>query len=137
MTNPHLLDFDLETLRRLGNGAVFTQIMRLLDQCVDDCQKRPAEKRPRKVMIQIELAPKYHEEPGIDEDTTRNVVDGLDLVIKCDNKLPNRKSMSFDCGIGPGNKILFNPYNPVNHRQMPLPIVLDQKPDGKEAAAGA
>ena len=135
-TNPHLLDFDLETIRQLGNGAVFNQIMRLLQQCVDDCEKRPGEKRPRKVMVAIEISPKSHNEAGIDEDTVRLVVDGLELVIKCDNKLPNRKSMSFDCGIGPGGKILFNPYNPVNHRQLPLPVVIDQRGDGKTAAAG-
>ena len=131
-TNPHLLDFDLETLRQLGNGAVFNQIMRLIEQCVDDCQRRPGEKRPRKVMIQLNISPKSHDEAGIDEDTVRKVADGIELMVTADNKLPNRKSMSFDCGIGPGNKILFNPYNPVNHRQLPLPVVLDQK----QAAAG-
>ena len=136
-TNPHLLDFDLETLRQLGNGAVFNQIMRLIQQCVDDCEKRPGEKRARKVMICLELSPKSHEEPGIEEDSVRQIADGLDLVIKCDNKLPNRKSMSFDCGIGPGGKILFNPYNPINHRQLPLHNVIDQKPDGKAAGSGS
>lgn len=124
---PHLVDFDLETLRQLGNGMVFNQVMRLIQQCVEDCSARPLEKRPRKVLIVINLTPKTHDEPGIDEDTVRQIADGIGMVIQCDNKLPNRKSMSFDCGIGKGGKILFNPHNPVNHRQMPLPIVLDQK----------
>lgn len=124
---PYLLEFDLETLRQLGGGAVFNQIARLIQQCVDDCEKRPGEKRARKVMINLELSPKSHEEPGIEEDSVRLLADGIDLVIKCDNKLPNRKSMSFDCGIAKGGKLLFNPHNPINHRQMPLPIVIDQK----------
>lgn len=130
---PHLLDFDLETLRLLGNGVPYKQIMRLITQCVDDCAARPSEARPRKVLIQINLCPKCHNEAGPDEDTVRNVIDGLDLTIQCDSKLPNRKSMSFDCGIGPGSKILFNPDNPVNHRQIPLPLILDQK---SESAGG-
>lgn len=126
--NPHLLDFDLETMRELGGGAPFRQIMRLVEQCVKDCEDRPREARPRKVMICLEITPKTSEQPdSIDEDSFKVVADGLGLKILCDNKLPNRKSMSFDCGIAPGNKILFNPYNPTNHRQLPLPVVVDQK----------
>lgn len=135
--NPHLLDFDLETLKHLGNGAVFAQIMRLIQQCVEDCEKRPKDDRAREVKIVLKLQPKTREEEGIDEEIVRHIADGIALTILCDNKLPNRKSMSFDCGIGPGGKILFNPYNPTNHRQLPLPVVIDQQRDGKTAGAGS
>lgn len=135
--HPFLLDFDLETIKQLGGGAVFLQVARLLEQAVADCQARPKEKRPRKVSILINVTPKTRDEDGIDEEMTRTIADGLGLEIQCDMKLPNRKSMQFDCGIGPGNKILFNPYNSTNFRQPPLPIIVDQQRDGKEAAAGS
>lgn len=117
-----LLEFDLNTLKELGNGAAYKQIMRLLQNCVEDCERRPSEKRKRSVVIKIHMTPKVREEEG-DDEQRRVIADGLGLEIECDSKLPNRKTMQYDAGIGEGGRILFNPYCPHNHRQRHFPVL--------------
>lgn len=126
--NPHLLDFDLETLKHINGSMAFQQIQRLIDICVDDCRRRPGAKKARKVIIVLKIRPKTRrEQDPIDGEIVRTILDGCGLGIESDYKIPKREMDEVDCGVSPQGRLLFNPGSPDNHRQIPLPMVLDQK----------
>lgn len=120
----NLVELDLNTLHQLQGGAIFEQVQKLIKQAVADCENRPAEDRARKVTIQLEMKPVTRIE-DIDETHRRLVLDGLKLSLQMDVKCPTRKTIEFDCGVGDGHALLFNPDSPHNHRQAPLPLTLD------------
>lgn len=123
----NLIELNLSTLQQLQGGAVFQQAQRLIQQAVADCENRVSEKRPRKVVIQLEVEPVTRLEQ-IDEEHTRRVLDGVKLRLQMDVKCPTRKTIEFDCGVGEGHALLFNPENPHNHRQAALPMTFDSEP---------
>lgn len=120
----NLVELDLNTLHQLQDGAIFEQVQKLIKQAVADCENRPGEERARKVTLQLELKPvtEYEE---IDDTHTRKVLSGLKLSLQMDVKCPTRKTIEFDCGVGEGHALLFNPDSPHNHRQAALPLTLD------------
>lgn len=120
----NLIELDLTTLKELQNGAVFQQVQRLIAAAVTDCENRPSEKRPRKVILQLELEPTTRVEE-VDERNHRVVLDGIKLNLQMDIKCPTRKSIQFDCGVGSGHTLLFNPDSPHNHKQAPLPLTFE------------
>lgn len=95
-----------------------------MQQAIKDCENRPSEKKARKVIAVLDIVPKTRVEQ-IDETHSRIVIDGLALSVNMDVKCPVRKTIEFDCGLGDGHKLLFNPHNAHNHRQAPLPLVVE------------
>jgi hypothetical protein len=120
----NLVELDLSTLQQLQGGAVFQQVQRLIAAAVTDCENRPTEERPRKVNIQLEIIPVSRRET-IDDTHFRQVLDGVKLRLQMDLKCPTRKTMEFDCGVGSNHTLLFNPHNPLNHRQADLPLTFE------------
>jgi hypothetical protein len=120
----NLVELNLDTLGQLMDGQILAQFERLLEQAIADCEKRPNEAKSRKVIAILNITPKTRVEQ-IDDTHTRTVLDGLGLTLDMDVKVPARKTIEFDCGVGIGHKLLFNPHNAHNHRQQPLPLVLE------------
>ena len=120
----NLVELNLATLQQLQNGDVFRQAQKLIQQAVADCESRLAEKRPRKVVIQLEIEP-VTSLIEVDDEHTKRVLDGVKLRLQMDIKCPTRKTMEFDCGVGDGHALLFNPDNPHNHRQAALPLTFE------------
>jgi len=120
----NLVELNLATLQQLQDGAVFQQAQKLIQQAVADCESRLGEKRPRKVVIQLEIEP-VTSLIDIDEEHTKRILDGVKLRLQMDIKCPTRKTIKFDCGVGEGHALLFNPDNPHNHRQAGLPLTFD------------
>lgn len=120
----NLVELNLATIQQLQDGAVFQQAQKLIQQAVADCESRLTEKRPRKVVIQLEIEP-VTALVDIDEENTKRVLEGVKLRLQMDIKCPTRKTMEFDCGVGEGHSLLFNPENPHNHRQAGLPLTFD------------
>jgi hypothetical protein len=118
----NLVELDLASLQKLGGGAAFAQITRLLEEAVEDMDRRPQEKRARVIDIKLHLKPKTRLE-SLDENTHRTVLDGVNLAIEMDLRRPKRKTLEYDLGVSDGNKIFFNPDDAFNHRQAPLPFV--------------
>lgn len=120
----NLVELNLETIKELQQGAVFQQVQKLIASAVADCESRVGEKRPRKVVIQLEIEPVTRLEE-IDDEHTRRVLDGVKLRLQMDLKCPTRKTIEFDCGVGDNHALLFNPENPHNHRQAGLPLTFE------------
>ena len=120
----NLIELDLTTLKELQGGAVFQQVQKLIAAAVADCENRPGEDRPRKVVIQLEMKPVTRFEE-IDENHTKRVLDGIKLSLQMDVKCPTRKTIEFDCGVGENHALTFNPDSPHNHRQAGLPFVIE------------
>lgn len=123
----NLVELNLATIQQLQNGGVFQQVQRLIAAAVADCENRPAEERPRKVSIQLEILPVSRLEE-IDDQHTRRVLDGVKLRLQMDVKCPTRKTIEFDCGVGDNHALLFNPDSPHNHRQAGLPLTFENEP---------
>ncbi len=122
----NLVELDLSTIQQLQGGAVFQQAQKLIAAAVADCENRPAEERPRKVSIQLEILPVSRFEE-IDDAHTKRVLDGVKLRLQMDVKCPTRKTMEFDCGVGENHALMFNPDSPHNHRQAGLPLTFDEE----------
>lgn len=120
----NLVELNLATIEQLQDGAIFQQVQKLIAQAVTDCENRISEKRPRKIVLQLEIEPMTRSEE-IDETHSRRVLDGVKLRLQMDIKCPTRKTIEFDCGVGDGHVLLFNPDNPHNHRQAPLPFTVE------------
>jgi hypothetical protein len=119
-----LLDFDLRTLEKLGNGNAVRQFEALLTQCLTDIDNRQGDKRARKLKLQIEVFPKTHMEDDEHGKPVR-VLDGVGLRITMDAKLPTRQTIDYDCALDEG-RLLFNPWSPTNWRQQSLlPTIAD------------
>lgn len=122
--NINLVELDLASLQQLQGGQVFNQVSKLIASAVADCENRPAEERERVIVLKLSIRPESSVQE-IDENTTRRVIDSLKLKLDMDLKCPTRRTIEFDCGLGEDHKLLFNPHSPHNHRQQPLPLVLD------------
>jgi len=121
-----VVELNLGTIHQLQGGAIFEQAQKLIQAAVTDCENRPGEERPRKVVLMLELTPITRIE-DIDETHTRRVLDGVKLKFHMDVKCPTRRTIEIDCGVGEGHQILFNPDSPHNHRQEPLPLTFENE----------
>lgn len=123
----NLVELNLETIKELQGGAVFQQVQKLIAAAVADCESRIGEKRPRKVVIQLEIEPVTRVDQ-INDEHFQNVLDGVKLRLQMDLKCPTRKTIEFDCGVGDNHSLMFNPENPHNHRQAGLPFTIEGEP---------
>lgn len=114
-----LEELNFQTLDLLDDGVAVKQCMKLIQQALADIKSRPGEKRPRKVMLQLNLTPKVLTE--VDEDAGRieRILTGVGLEIKMDVRLPNRGTLTYDMGIN-GDRLVFNRNSPFDHRQPTL-----------------
>ena len=110
----------LESLAELDNGIAVKQFLRLLEQAQADIKSRPGEKRPRKIQIQLSLTPKTVIERDDELGTTETILTGCALGIFLDVKLPNRRTLEYDLGVGVDGALFFNPNSPFDHRQPTL-----------------
>lgn len=124
MANVHLTEASLETLGQLLDGQVLALFQKLMQQAITDCENRPSDDKARQIKVILNLKPKSRTEQ-IDDRHSRTILDGIALTVDMDVKCPTRKTMAIDCGVGPGHSLLFNPHNAFNHRQAPLPLVME------------
>lgn len=110
----------LENLINLDGGVAVKQFLKLLGQCTDDIKARPAEKRPRKIVLTLSLEPKTRIDVDDDKGTSVTVLTGVGLGILLDSKLPNRHTAEYDLGLGVDGSLLFNRDSPFDHRQRSL-----------------
>lgn len=120
----------LASLAALDGGVAVKQFLRLLEQAQNDIQSRPGEKRARKIQIVLSLAPKTVVDHDADTGHSETVLTGCSLGIFLDVKLPNRRTMEYDLGIGADGSLLFNRDSPFDHRQ-PTLFRDDQTVDGE------
>lgn len=123
----NLVELDLSTIQQLQGGAVFKQVQKLIAMAVSDCESRITDRRPRKILLCLEVSPKTRVEM-IDDTHSETVLDGLKLRLKKDVKFPTRETIEFDCAVGENHALLFNPDSPHNHRQVGLPLTFESEP---------
>ncbi len=123
---------NLESLKTLDGGRVSEAFDQAVRRAVADCDDRPAEKKPRVVMLQATLV------PIVDEG---GMLDGVNCDFQVRDKLPTRKSKVYNFGLKQDGKLFFSDEDPTNHRQLTFGDVdqetgeLEQKfPDGAEEA---
>jgi len=105
---------DLETLREIDSGMVMELFHAALEHAVKDCMERPADKRARKVVLQLTLAPVV----SIQGNTID--CDGVRGAFQCRAKLPDMETKVYDFGVQQGGKLVFNEDSLTNHRQSTL-----------------
>lgn len=118
----NLVELDLASLEQLGGGAAFEQVRRLIEEAVDDMNRRPGDKGKRTIKINLVFEPITRVEQ-LDEQNFRTVLDGVSLSIEMDFTRPKRKALGYDLGLAAGGRLVFNPDSPHNHRQQVFPQV--------------
>lgn len=108
---PDLKELNLATISDVDFGKADKAFQMALKRVVADCIDRPADKRVRKVTLQITLKP---------------VVDIIDNLVTCEGasgafqvraKMPDYETGEVDFGVKNNGSLFFNPESPRNHRQ--------------------
>lgn len=113
-----LLEVSLASLADIPSGQQFE---RLLAQAIDDVRRRPGDKRKRKVGLMITIEPKTEIE-NLEGGGTELHLTGMEMSLESKISFPSRGPIKYDCGIS-GERLIFNPECPYNHRQKSLPII--------------
>lgn len=114
-----LEELNFQTLDLLDDGVAVKQCMKLIQQALADIKSRPGEKRPRKVLMQLDLTPKVVIERDDETGHSETTLVGVGLQIKMDCRMPNRGTLQYDLGIS-GDRLVFNRNSPLDHRQPTL-----------------
>ena len=121
MSEPCVLSLD--TLAKWDWGKPGVAWQHALRQAVEDCSDRPAEKKPRKVVMVAELVPHDPEPDG-------DVVD-CDLRFFVDVKIPSRKTSARPAMLRHDGSLIFNAEAPDNPRQQSLNFEDDNQEETK------
>jgi hypothetical protein len=101
----------METLKEIDSGMVMELFHSALQHAVTDCMERPADKRPRKVTLQLTL------KPVAEINGTMIDCDGVRGCFQCRAKLPDMETKTYDFGVQQGGKLVYNEDSLTNHRQ--------------------
>lgn len=104
------LELRLDTVAELGVGASEAFAKALL-HAVRDCIDRPADERPRKIVMQVDVTPV--------KEVHQNVIscEGARAVFKVRARVPDYETDTCDFGVKKDGRLFFNPLSPRNHKQ--------------------
>lgn len=101
----------LDSLRELDSGLAVETFQQAVQRAVKDCLDRPAEKKARKVILQMTIVPV----PVINGNTID--CDGVKGAFQCRCKVPDVELQQIDFGVQKDGNLIFNPDSPRDHRQ--------------------
>lgn len=104
-----LQQFKTASLATLDGGRIAAALERELKQAVQDCRDRPAEKKARKVTLQIEIAPE------VVDNTADLCTIGLQCQIQA--RFPSRASRTYSMDVQKNGNLVFNADAPENPAQ--------------------
>lgn len=99
-------------MENLDNGRVAEAFQQELRRCVADCEDRPADPKPRSVVIQLNLEP-----VAID-----NGLDSVNGKFVVTSTVPKRRSKQYNFAVRRGNQLVFNDLSDGNIHQGTLPL---------------
>jgi hypothetical protein len=109
-----LLCLSAETFPQLDHGRGALTMNRAIKTAISDCLDRPADKRPRKVILTLEFVPVmevYEQSASCEGVKGRYTVKG---------SMPQYESGALDFGVRANGTVVFNEHSPTNHRQTTL-----------------
>jgi len=109
-----LMFLDLATLKDLDGGKPAIAFRRAVEDATKDCQDRPTETRPRKIVLELELEPVANEDPEF-EGTFRAV--GVTGHFKIKSTIPNRQTRPYSFGLDKQGRLFFSQESPQNVNQ--------------------
>lgn len=102
-------ELTLESIKNdLAGGRVGEAFALELKRCVTDCEDRPGDDKPRKVMLEIELKPST-DEKGFCENVWGQ--------IRGSSSVPKRKTKPISFGVRRGGMLVFNDLSEDNFNQ--------------------
>jgi hypothetical protein len=93
--------FSLASLATFDNGRIAANFDQLLDGAIRDCQDRPNDDKPRKLLVQIEISPVSDVENG------QVICSGTNTSFQLKSTVPTRKTNVYSMGmrkLGKDNK---------------------------------
>lgn len=111
----------LDTIKDLGSGAIAAEWAKALQRCGMDCQERPGEKGPRRVVMVAEVKP-------VEQD---GVCEALSCTIQVSDSVPKRQSRVYELGISNRGDVIVNPDSPDDVSQGTLDEVVPARKNAK------
>ena len=85
--------FSLASLATFDNGRISANFDQLLDAAIRDCQDRPNDDKPRKLLIQLEISPVSDVENG------QVICSGVNGAFQLKSTVPTRKTNVYSFGM--------------------------------------
>lgn len=113
-----LKQLSLAEIAKIDEGRIAAAFDQALKRAAQDCDDRPGDDRPRKIMIEIAIAP-VTDQSGI--------CDSVKSQIQIKDTIPTRKSRVYDFGLRKGGLFTYQPMALDNHRQSTLDMGEDNE----------
>lgn len=107
----------LQQLADLDDGRIATAFDQAVKRAAQDCDDRPGDDRPRKVILEIAFAPVL---------SADGICDSVKSQIQIKDAMPTRKSRVYDFGLRKGGLFVYQPMALDNHRQGTFPMEDDE-----------
>lgn len=101
--------FSTANIHLLDNGKAARAIDHAMRQCIADVTDRPAEDKPRKVVVEFEFTPKTEDESG--------VLDNVQVRARIKTALPVRQTRHYPMLPMGDGVVGFQPHSPDDPRQ--------------------
>jgi len=112
-----LQQLSLAQIAEIDDGRIAAAFDQALKRAAQDCDDRPGDDRPRKITIELAVA------PVLDQN---GMCDSVKSQIQIKDTIPTRKSRIYDFGLRKGGLFTYQPMALDNHRQGILPMDEDQ-----------
>lgn len=116
--------FKIDTLATIDQGRIKEAFEQAFARLVEDCKDRPELKKPRKLALTIDVAPR----------TEQGSLESVDVTFALKERIPNRESRTYNMTAGRGG-VLWNEISPDEVRQKTLDMAGDVGPKAKVADA--
>lgn len=107
----------LEAIAELDDGRISEAIAQAIKRAAQDCDDRPGDDRPRKIIMEIAFSPVLSQD---------GMCDSVKSQIQIKETVPTRKSKVMDFGLRKGGMFVFQPLSLDDHRQSTFPIDDDE-----------
>lgn len=106
-----LRELNLEGLATIAGGRVDAAVNRQLKRAIADCEDRPGDKNPRKVVLTMLVRPVMLQDGAV-----------TDVNVECEvsSVVPKYISKPVDCRLKAGQRAIFNDMSEDNVNQMTL-----------------
>lgn len=111
----------LETLKDLDSAKTNAIFNAHLKRCVADCHDRPADEKPRKVVMEVTLTPVL--------DKVTMDCEEVQVQIHVTDSIPKHRTKVYSMGINRAGALLFNPDSPNNVNQGTLEMAEAEEDD--------
>lgn len=115
-----LKQLSLAELARIDDGRIEAAFNQAVRRAAADCDDRPGDDRPRKIMLEIAFVPVVTEE---------GICDSVKSQMQIKETIPTRKSRTYDFGLRKGGLFVYQPMALDNHRQSTIPMPGDHNND--------